>query len=281
MAEETPNEEITPEVPVEGTDGAPDGTQPEPNTEEKPEETTTEEEGQDKEPEKDPDVEEDPTTDEETSEVESEYENYDDPSLKQVVNIFKEVDLPVAEANAIFAKAVETGDLSQIDKATLVEKVGEDKADIVIALAENYYNKTNGEFQKVRDQVFDQVGGEEAFNEIVSWAQNKAASDEKFAADLADYRAMIDTKNPKAVQAAVKELQSLYKADPNTTIKPDLVKGDGAGVGADNSPLTAQAFKDAVNKAVADGTYNDVQKSLYARRAAGRAQNIQYLRRYN
>lgn len=275
MAEADPIEQETPTPEGQETTDVetPEGAPTEPTPEEPPAEPPTEEEGEGNDPDNTPDEEDGQPTDEETD-VEGEYQSYDDPSLKQVVNIFKEADLPVDKANEIFSEAVETGDLAKIDRAKLVETVGEDKADIVIALAENYYNKTNAKFQEIETQIHDLVGGKEVFGEIVTWAQTKAAADKQFEKDLGDYRAMIDTQNPKAIQAAVKELHDLYKADPNTTIKADLVVGDGAGVGADNSPLTKADFQKLINEAVRNDTYNQVSASLHARRAAGRKQGI-------
>lgn len=245
-AEETPTEETPAEEPTE-----------EPNEEPAEEETSAEEEP----PEEDPE--------EESEETESEYNSYDDPALKQAVIILEESGLAVEEANAIFAEAVETNDLSKIKRDVLVEKIGQDKADIVLVLAESYYNTTFSAMQAIQTEVYSLAGGEENFTAIKDWANEKAKTDKDFAKDFAEIKEMIDTQKMRSVKAAVNELVDLYRQDPNTTTPANLEVGDKAAGNSGAEPLTRAEYTDAVDKARRDGNYDKVSAQLWARRQAG------------
>lgn len=202
-----------------------------------------------------------------------EYNTYDDiPALKHATTILKDANLPVEEANAIFAKAIEAGDIALIDRAALTEKIGKDKAEIVLALAESYYN---GEFAKYKAQaaaIHDSVGGEAVFNDMKSWALKKEATDPAFKAELEDIRETINTGKPRAVKAAFADLFALYKADPNTTIPASITKGDATVNTSGLSPLTRKEYTDECTKAHNNGTYEKVHAELWARRQLGMQQ---------
>ena len=242
---------------------------PEEKEEEKSEESKEEESKEEEQDEK----KEEESEEEESEETDAEYNEYDHPALKQAVNILKTADVPVEEANAIFAEAVESGDLSKIDKKSLVEKVGQDNADIVLALAENYYNKTFSEMQKVKEEAFKLVGGEENFNTIRDWAKDKAESDPDFAKDFNEIRDMLNSEQSRTVTAGLRELFDLYKADPDTTLPANIQEGDSA-TGSSVEPMTRREYIDAIEKAHREGKYEQMQPRLWARRKAGLKQNI-------
>lgn len=263
-------------VPEDGTLVDPDAKAPEADPAK--EDDTTE---QDKEPDEEPKKKEEAPeeSEEETEEKEEEsgdpeYNEYEHPALKQAVNILKEAELPVDEANAIFAEAVETGDLTKINKDALVEKLGQDKADVVLVLAESYYNTQFSSMKAIQEQAYTLTGGEENFAAMKEWAADKAASDADFAKDLKEFRAMIDTEQPRAVTAAIRELFSLYKNDPDTTIEADLEVGDSAASKQSVEPMSLMDYTNAIEKAHKDGTYEKVRESLWARRKAGKKLNI-------
>lgn len=257
---ETPEEKVEEQTPEE----APEEETPEGEAE-TPEEQTPEEET----PEEEPGEEEDSS-----EEDESEYNSYDHPALKQAVTILEESGLAVEEANAIFAEAVETNDLSKIKKDVLAEKIGKDKADVVLVLAESYYNTTFSAMETIQNEVFSLTGGEDNFNAIKDWANEKSKTDKAFAKDLAEIKEMIDTQKMRSVKAAINELVDLYRQDPETTTPANLEVGDKAAGNSSVQPLTRADYVSEINKARREGTYDKVSKQLWARRQAGMKQGI-------
>ncbi len=275
MTEEAPKEEVrvVPEdgTPVHPVEEAPVVEAPQEEQETKQDETPVEEPKEEAAPTEDTPQEDEPK---EETDLRSEYNEYDNPALKQVVNIMVDAELPVAEANAIFAEAAETGDLSKINKAALVEKLGQDKADVVLVLAESYYNTEFSSMKAIKDEVHKLVGGEDNFTNMSKWANDKAATDPAFAKDFSELKAMFDSKQPRAINAAAKELFELYKQDPGTTITASLEVGDAAVGSAGVEPMTRREYTEAVAKAHRNGTYEAERASLWARRSAGQRKGI-------
>jgi len=264
MTEVIENEEGATEEEV--VTDAPEGT-------DTPDETTdTPEEGKDTDtPEgEEPTGEEDDTPDEETdTEDAGEYNEYEHPALKQAVNILKESELPVEEANAIFAEAVEAGDLGKVDKAALAEKIGADKAETVIVLAQSYMDKVMGEVNAFKEAAYDLTQGQENYDAMTKWANEKAATDAEFKTAYDDIRSMVDSKNTRAIKAAVTDLFTLYKNDPDTTIVADLTVGDKAASTVGMEPLSRAEYTDLLLKAQDEGKYQALAPELWKRRQAG------------
>lgn len=221
-----------------------------------------------------PETPEDEESDEGDEDSESEYNSYDHPALKQAVTILEESGLAVEEANAIFSEAVETNDLSKIKKDALIEKIGKDKADVVLVLAESYYNTTFSAMEAIQTEVFSLTGGEDNFAAIKEWANEKAKTDTTFAKELAEIKEMIDTQKMRSVKAAITDLVDLYRQDPDTTTPANLEVGDKAAGKTAAQPLTRADYISEINKARKDGTYDKVSASLWSRRQAGMKQGI-------
>jgi len=228
-----------------------------------------EEEQQEGESEEEQDSDSEDEQEEEVEETESGYHSYEDPALKQAVSILEEAEIPVEEANAIFQEAVDSNDLSKINKNALIEKLGQEKADLVMVLAEAYYTKTFNAMKAVKDKAFEITGTEEQFNAMTEWAAEKAKTDKDFAKDLQEFRDMIDSGKPRAIKAAVRELYDLYVEDPDTTIEADLEVGDKAASLKGVEPMSRQDYVTEIEKAHRDGTYDKVSANLWKRRQAG------------
>ena len=80
---------------------------------------------------------------------------------------------------------------------------------------------------------------------------------------------MLDSEQPRAIRAAVRELFDLYRQDPDTTIAADLEVGDKAASTAGLEPLSRKDYIKEIEKAHRDGSYDRVHKALWARRNAG------------
>lgn len=202
------------------------------------------------------------------------YTEYANPTLKQVVGILKDAKVPVEVSNAIFAPALETGDMSKVDKKALVEALGADKAELVLVLAESYYKTEFENIKNITNSAYELVGGKEVYDAMREWVQIKETSDPDFAKDMVEIRNLIDTGTPRAVKAAVSELFDLYKKDPNTTVAASLIKGEKPDSTLGLEPLTRAEYTKLVTQANRNGTYEQVKDNLWARRQVGMKQGL-------
>ena len=166
--------------------------------------------------------------DEQDDEIGTEYPDYGDANANAVVNILKEANIPVAEAHELFKDAVETGDFSKVNVATLTEKLGKAKADLVMLGVQTYYNTFTQNTKDTVDAVYKEVGGEANYTKVLQWARTKAAKDPAFAKQCEGYNQMFDLNKTAALMAA-KELVHAYEQDSgNSSLTRKQVHGDAA-----------------------------------------------------
>lgn len=207
-------------------------------------------------------------------ESEVQYPTYEDPMLSQVVNLLQAGSVPADVANEVFAEAVQAGDLSLVKRDLLVEKVGETQADTILMLAKSGYENHQRQLASITAEVHEIVGGEEVFNNIRDWVSDKESNDTEFAKDMQELRDMLNSGNARSRKAAMQELLSAYKADPNTTLTASLTEGDTGIKESAGKPLSRKEYGEALQKARRDGTYDKVHKQLWAQRQAGQKQGI-------
>jgi len=262
VEEETPTPVEPTETPVEEETATPEPSTPEEPTEptETPEEETPSDEPADEE------------TPEETGD-DFDYTEYNDPARRQIVEVLREANIPVEEAHELFAAALESQDITKIDQAAIREKLG-DKADLVLLLANTYYEGAFKEMKALENTAFETAGGEETFNAMRDWANAKEKTDPAFAKDLAEIRGLIATETARGVKAGVQALTELYAADPDTTIPADLTVGDKASSGDASNPLSRADYTALVEKAIKEGNYDSVVAGLKKRRQAGMKQGL-------
>lgn len=218
---------------------------------------------------------EDAEQSEEQEDTSSEYEQYEDPERRQIVNILKDAKVSVEDAQALFLPAIESKDLSKLDKDAMIEKLGPEKAELVMIMATSYFKGRMAEVDAMTSQVHELAGGEEQWSNIRDWAGEKEKNDPEFAKELNEIRSLLSTETPRAIKAAVKELVELYTADPETTSKANLTVGDkAAGTTVSTEPLSRLAYAQEVEKARKQGTYEKLYPSLQKRRQAGIKQGI-------
>lgn len=165
------------------------------------------------------------------------YNQYDDPLLQQVTDMFKTANIKVSEANEIFKAAADAQDLSLIDKDALKEKLG-DKADVALALVENYFNKQQKIQEAALNTAVQITGDKETFTAMTEWAKEKAQSDPEFASMLQDAISLVNTGKTMAIKGAVQELFEKYKEDPNTTIAGNIVQPTTSAGEVQVSPMS-------------------------------------------
>lgn len=211
----------------------------------------------------------------------TDYPEYaDQPTLNQVVNVLKEANLPLKDANLLFKDfqaTLETDPdkaIATLDRKVLEEKLGKSKADLVLILAESYVKDFKSDLKKAEDLAVSVVGSKENLDKIRAWAAAREQTDPEFAKELADLRNVIAQNTPAATRSALRDLYDMYKLDPDASIRASMVTGDKQPAAPSLQPLSRSEFTDLVYQAMKDGTYNTKQAELYARRRLGKKQGI-------
>lgn len=201
-----------------------------------------------------------------------EYMTYNDPAADAIVGLFKEAGVKPTDATAIFKKAVETGNFKDIDYKGLVDKVGTDRANLIMIGAEAFYSKQ----VKARDEsakvIYETAGSKEAFDTLKGWALDKEKADPKFKGELDEYRKMINT-SPVQAKLAVESLLKAYKADPKTkSLSIKMTEADKSGsTGSDLKYISRADYINELKVANKKGDQREIG-NLNARRIASMQQ---------
>ena len=131
-----------------------------------------------------------------------------------IVNAVGEAGLNMAD---LMWQADNGGDISQHYEA-LAEAVG-----VPRQVVENYVAKaqaagSDGMSSADEAAIINEVGGQDAFNQLSGWAKNNLDANE-----LAEYNATVDSGNAQAVRWALKALQA--KAAQPASSEPKLIRG--------------------------------------------------------
>lgn len=214
--------------------------------------------------------------DEEDDEVELvEYHEWEDPSAQAAVELLKEAGVTPAEAQPIFEKAIESGNLTDIDVKALEAKVGKTKALLIMNGVKDFHARQTTQNTETVDMVFGVFGGEQNWDTVKQWAQTREKTDKGFKKELDSIRTDLD-KGGRAAKAAAKDLLKLYNGNPGTkglgATSKNLTKGDGKAV--DASPLSRADYLTELKKAHASGAPQATIAALDARRMAGKGAGI-------
>lgn len=201
-----------------------------------------------------------------------EYPTYDDPTANSVVNLLKKAGVTPDESDKFFRKAVESGNLDDVDVTALAEKVGKDEADLIMIGVKKYYSDNVKATNDVVAEVYKTLGGEEQTNTLIAWALEKEKTDAKFGEDLNEYRKMLDG-TPTQARLAAQELLKAYNADPKTkSLSVNITHGDKPGSGdASLEYINRQDYVKALTVAEAKRDKSEVAR-LNARRKVSMAQ---------
>ncbi len=192
--------------------------------------------------------------------VETEYPTYEDPAANAVVGLLKDAGVTPADATTIFGKAVETGDLTQVDLKGLTEKVGKDKATLIMYGVKEYYNTKMAVVKETVDGVYKVFGGEENFIKAREWAKDKASNDKAFQAQVAELNKLFDTSTV-AAKLAAKELKAMYEGDPkNSSLSVKMQAGDAASSTSANATMSRADYLEQLKVAEAKGDVNEIAK---------------------
>lgn len=204
-----------------------------------------------------------------------EYSDFEDPSAQAAVELLKESGVSPAEAQDIFAKAIESGDTRDIDVKALEAKVGKTKALLIMNGVQDYHNRATTQNNETVSMVHDLFGGEQNWGTVREWAQIREKNDAAFKKELDSIRADINAGG-RAAKAAAKDLLALYNGNPNTkglgTNTAKLVKGDGSASSA--APLSRADYITELKKAHSSGAHASTIAALDHRRLAGKNAGI-------
>lgn len=191
--------------------------------------------------------------------VKYEYPTIQNPDAQSIINVFAEKNIDPAVLDTVFAKALQTGNVEDIDKAALKRAMGA-SADLVLGMARKVADDNRRATEQAIQEVHSMCGGKAAWEAMARWANAKAGSSPEFEAKLATYRNMIDAGGEQR-RLAVKALKDTYMNDPNVTVHPNLVTGDQQVSGTVGNPIKSSkeysellsvAYKNRDADAVAD-----------------------------
>lgn len=199
------------------------------------------------------------------------------------LSIMKAAGMTPEEAGALFDNAAQTGDLSTVDQAALIEQVGEDKAALVMAGFTQYVEAEGQAILARTKAAHDTVGGSENWQKMVSWARVKAAGDTAFKAEVEGITEMLNSGNAMHSKMAADAFKNLYNADKtNSTITANAAavevnKTPVAPTRPTIIPMSAMVYSDAID--TANRTLNGAAREakfaeLRQQRALGRSQGL-------
>jgi hypothetical protein len=205
------------------------------------------------------------------------FEKVGDARADAALDLMVEAKMSETDVEAVFGKALLSGNASDINSAELIKKVGPVKAQAILGLATAYANDVVAARQAVLTQAHTVAGGEAQWKQVEAWSKAREAKDPKWAEAIAGYRPLIDKGGVQA-ELALKAIVESYKGDPDTKgLTNTLLKAGGAAsVGAvDGAPLTRNEYHKLITEEQSKLKPNPaVVASLRARRKAGQAAGI-------
>lgn len=190
-----------------------------------------------------------------------EYPTLQNPDAQSIIDVFKERNVDPGVLDTVFAKALQTGNVEDIDQKALQAALGA-SANLVLGMARKVADDNRRATEQAIKEVHDASGGKEAWEAMAAWANNLAATDAGFNAKLATYRSMIDAGGEQR-RLAVRALKETYMNDPNVTVHPNLLTGDLPSGPAVGDPIKS-------NK-----EYSELLQAAYKARDADAVESIQ------
>lgn len=193
----------------------------------------------------------------------------DSPAASAAIDLLKEAGVGPNAANEIFKKALDSGDLKDIDVATLEAKIGKAKTTLVMAGVQAHFDQATAKAAATVKTVHDIYGSEANWNVVRDWAQAAEKADPKVKAQINDIRSLLDEGGSRA-EAGARELLRMYNAAPQTkglgTDKLAVSDSTGTVVG---TALSRADYVAELKKAHDRGAKPAEIAALDARRKAG------------
>ena len=212
----------------------------------------------------------------EKADWQKEYVKVENPDAQAAIDLMNEAGVSPIEANAIFAKAIESKDLNDVDWATLEAKIGPAKTRLVKNGVEKYHADVVSVQIEVAKKAFEIVGSEDNWKTVRAWAQTKEKVDTAYASKVAQYRKAIDLGGFTA-EAAIRALKADFEADPKNggLGKGSITKGDTI-VTVTGGALTREQYITELHKLERSNTPGRAAatEALHNRRRLGMQQGI-------
>ena len=202
-------------------------------------------------------------------EPKTDWVKYEDESLESAAGVMKDAGLAFDDAQGIFAKALETNDLKDVDLPALEKAIGKDKASLVMLGVKDYYQRNLAEVQATAKTVHGVFEGEESYLKVKDWFLEKAKIDEAIANDLKKYGEMFNAGGVSA-RAAALDMKRVYTSDPETSgLEVKIMDGDTKTKVIDGiEPLTRKESNKLLKEAHKNGDQKKINE-IHARRRAG------------
>lgn len=136
--------------------------------------------------------------------------DHEDVNIRAVQSILADAKVTEADAFKIFGKAVESLNLADVDMKALTEKVGEAKAQLVVAGMTQWYNTVAAGYIATQQAVHKAFGGEQGWEAAKSFFQSKESDPA-----VKELKGMLD-KGGIHAELAIERMVKMYTSDPNT-----------------------------------------------------------------
>ena len=192
-----------------------------------------------------------------------------DPAYDAVIDVLKDSGVSAQEANDMFAKAANSGELKDIDWNAIEAKIGSAKTFLVKSGVEAFYNNKQTAINETVRQTHEIFGGEQNWNKVKAWAQAKEAGDGSFKKKVDSIRALLNEGGQRA-EIGARELLRLYNTDGGTKglNATKLVQGTATG-NVIGTPLTRADYINELKQAHDRNAKPHEIKAINERRYAG------------
>jgi len=165
------------------------------------------------------------------------------PSLKTAFTVLQERGVNANDMEAIFGQAQRTGDPAAINTKLLADKVGQGTADLIMGNVQQHIDTVKANAEAINKSVYDTVGGEDNWKEVVNWAQQNLPADAR-----KEYADMINAGGTQATLAA-KSLMDQAAGDANTTLTSGLLETGTASAEQGGKGMTREEYAKAYQEA--------------------------------
>lgn len=197
------------------------------------------------------------------------YESIDDPAISSIASVFKESGVHSDAALKLFEKALDSGNVQDVDSKGIIDALGEVKGNMIIAAVKSVFYENAQKSAEIQSKFMNTVGGEDAWKHIQQWIHTKESQDTEFKNLIDNYRELVNKDTASAMLVA-NALKSMYR-DSNVTRKPSaFVQGDSRNTTLGYTPiLDQQDFGRQYSKARREGKYSQAEEILARWRMGG------------
>lgn len=212
-------------------------------------------------------------TEDEVPEWDGEYHSFDDPAAQSVVDLLNGAGVTGTEADSYFSKALKSGNFDDINWKAIEAKLGPAQTNLAKIGVKDYHDRVYSVQRQTNADAYEIVNGEENWKKVAAWVSKAEKADPKRKAEFNELRKGIDLGGRFAKQA-VKDLRSLYEADPNNSSLGNSKVQEGGKRNTETVEGITRAEYVAELQKYGDNIKPAVYADLQARRKAGRLAGI-------